>query len=116
MKQSPAFTINHHKSKLSEIGKRVKDARQAKGMKQTELAELIGISSKTISAIEVGRVEPSISQMLALSSALEEPLGYFVGETVGSVESKMDRIKEELESIRELMALTEAKKAVRSRS
>ncbi len=106
------FTIKSFKAQLNELGDRVKNARQARGMTQGELGELIGTSSKTISAIEVGRVEPSITQMQALAAVLEEPIGYFVGETSSSVASKIERVTDELEEIRKLIELTKAKQAV----
>lgn len=89
---------------------RIKQARQSKGMTQNELADYLDVSPKTISAIEVGRVEPSISQIQAFSAVLEEPVGYFTGEGASSVESKMDRIASELEDIRKVINLIRAKK------
>jgi len=106
------YTIKAFKGQLTQVGERVKNARQARGMTQGELGAYIGTSSKTISAIEVGRVEPSITQMQALSAMLEEPIGYFVGETASSVESKIERVTDELEEIRRLIELTKAKQTV----
>lgn len=110
--QQQPYSIQTFKDRLSQIGERVKRARQARGMTQGELGNIIGISSKTISAIEVARVEPSITQMQAISQVLEEPLGYFVGETASSVESKIERVTDELEEIRKLIELTKAKQDV----
>ncbi|MCD8485024.1 helix-turn-helix domain-containing protein [Candidatus Woesebacteria bacterium] len=110
--QQHPYTIQAFKSRLNQVGERIKIARQARGMTQGDLGKVIGISSKTISAIEVGRVEPSITQMQALSAVLEEPIGYFVGETASSVESKIERVTDELEEIRKLIELTKAKQAV----
>lgn len=104
------FNIKLIKAQIKEVGKRVKLARQNRGMTQDEVGELIGISPKTISAIEVGRVEPSISQMQAIAAVLEEPLGYFVGESTSVVESKMDRVATELEAIRKTLQLASLKK------
>ena len=103
------FSVDKYKAQVKEIGKRVKRARQAKGMTQFELADLIDVSSKTVSAIEVGRVEASISQMQALSAVLEEPIGYFTGEASELVESKLDRVAHELAEIRRVMDLVRAK-------
>lgn len=105
-----SFTIKHFKKSLPSVGQKIKLARQAKGMTQGELGEMIGISAKTVSAIEVGRVEPAVSHMQALAAVLEEPIGYFVGENASSVESKMERVAAELEEIRKTMELIQLKK------
>ncbi len=104
------LSVASFKKGLVAVGKRVKDARQGKGMTQNELAALMAVSPKTVSAIEVGRVEPSISQMQSLAAVLEEPVGYFVGEGASSVESKMARVATELAEIRKVMATIQAKK------
>lgn len=56
---------------LSEIGKRVKQARQAKGLSQMELAEAIGISVSFLSNIEVGRQSMNIKTLIAISDTLD---------------------------------------------
>ena len=56
---------------LSEIGKRVKQARQAKGLSQMELAEAVGISVSFLSNIEVGRQSMNIKTLIAISDTLD---------------------------------------------
>ena len=41
------------------IGARIKELRKLKGLKQSELAELVGIDSKHMSKLECGRCFPS---------------------------------------------------------
>lgn len=95
-------TVQDLRELVNEVGQRVKEARQNRGLTQTEVADMIGISSKTISAIEVGRVEPSVSQIHALSKALHQPIGYFVGETQSSIASHMATIERSLNEVRQL--------------
>ncbi len=109
------YTVLNFKKKLREVGNAVKRARQARGLTQSELADLVGISSKTVSAIEVGRVEPSISQVQAIAASLQEPIGYFVGEAGGSVEAKIEHVATELNEIRKLVQLIEAQKKAQKR-
>lgn len=97
------FLVDKYRDELKELGNRIKTARQARGMTQGEVANLIGVSSKTVSAIEVARVEPSISQMQAIAAVLKEPLGYFSGETASTVESKLNRVADELKQIESLL-------------
>lgn len=113
---SHPYTVKSFKKQLQEVGNAVKRARQSRGLTQSEMADLIGISAKTISAIEVGRVEPSISQIQAIAASLQEPVGYFVGEASSSVEAKIDHVAKELADIRKLMQLIEAQKKVKSAS
>lgn len=101
------YTISAFREQIKDIGQRIKTARQARGLTQGDLAELVQTSSKTVSSLEVGRVEPSVSQLMALSAVLQEPIGYFVGEDSSSVVSKFDRVAGELAEIRKLMDIIE---------
>ncbi|KGM92783.1 helix-turn-helix transcriptional regulator (plasmid) [Clostridium botulinum] len=59
---------------------RLKVARAERGINQTQLAELIGVSRQTISAIETGQFNPSAKLALILCIALNkkfEDLFYF---------------------------------------
>lgn len=59
---------------------RLKEARQAKGLSQAALAEMVGVSRNTISSIETGQFSPTAKLALILCIALEkkfEDLFYF---------------------------------------
>ena len=59
---------------------RLKVARAEKGLSQTQLAELVGVSSNTISSIETGQFNPTAKLALILCIALDkkfEDLFYF---------------------------------------
>lgn len=58
----------------------LKKVRTARGLSQTELAELVGVSRNTISSIETGQYQPSAKLALTLCIALDkkfEELFYF---------------------------------------
>ena len=58
----------------------LKAARQAKGLSQAELAQMVGVSRNTISSIEVGTFNPTAKLALILCIALDkkfEELFYF---------------------------------------
>ncbi len=58
----------------------LKQARSEKGMSQSELAELVGVSRNTISSIETGQFNPTAKLALILCIALDkkfEDLFYF---------------------------------------
>ena len=59
---------------------RLKVARAEKGLSQTQLAELVGVSRNTISSIETGQFNPTAKLSLILCIALDkkfEDLFYF---------------------------------------
>ena len=59
---------------------RLKVARAEKGLSQTQLAELVGVSRYTISSIETGQFNPTAKLALILCIALDkkfEELFYF---------------------------------------
>lgn len=59
---------------------RLKVARAEKGLSQTQLAELVGVSRNTISSLETGQFNPTAKLALILCIALDkkfEELFYF---------------------------------------
>lgn len=53
---------------------RLKAARAAKDLSQQQLADLIGVSRQTVSAIEKGDYNPTIRLCLAICHALDKTL------------------------------------------
>ena len=51
---------------------RLRAARAEKGLSQTQLAELVGVSRQTISSIETGQFNPTAKLALILCVALDE--------------------------------------------
>ena len=56
------------------INERMREARQRKGISQTELAKLIGVSRQTINMIENGDYNPTIALCLKICKALDKTL------------------------------------------
>ena len=56
------------------LNNRIKVFRAEKGISQTELAQAIGVSRKTISTIEVGRFIPSTVVALKIAQYFEVPV------------------------------------------
>ena len=53
---------------------RLKVARAEKGLSQTQLAEMVGVSRNTISSIETGQFNPTAKLALVLCTAVEKIL------------------------------------------
>ena len=52
----------------------LKEMREARGLTQAQLAELVGVSRKTINTVENGVFVPSTVIALKLAAALGEPV------------------------------------------
>jgi len=87
----------------TQLGKRIKEARLRTGMSQQQLADVVGVSDKTISAYEVGRVDPPLESLEKLSNATLHPIAYFIGDVQSNIEAKLDRIAHELSDIRQAL-------------
>ena len=59
------------------IAQVIQDARRKAGLKQSELAEKIGISEKHLSKIETGKNYPALDTFLKILSVLNLTLGDF---------------------------------------
>ena len=59
---------------MAELGNRIREAREAKGLTQAELAGLIGVSRKTVNTVENAVFVPSTVIALKLAEALGEPV------------------------------------------
>jgi putative transcriptional regulator len=57
-----------------QLRNRVREAREAKGLTQAQLADLIGTSRKTVYTVENGVFVPSTVIALKLARALGEPV------------------------------------------
>lgn len=66
------MTLNH------EIGNRVRIARRAMGLRQSDLAELTALPASHVSDIERGSLIPTIPTLRKISDALRRPLVYFL--------------------------------------
>lgn len=59
---------------------RLKEVREEKGLSQSQLAEMVGVSRNTVSSIETGQFSPTAKLALILCIALDkkfEDLFYF---------------------------------------
>lgn len=61
-------------------GKKMRDAREKKGLTTVQLGELIGVSQAMITRIETGTKEPSIVLLKAIAAALGVTAGELIDE------------------------------------
>ena len=60
------------------MGLKIRQIREAKGLTQSQPAELTDLSDRNISRIEVGRVYPEFSTVTAIADALGITLDYLI--------------------------------------
>ncbi len=60
------------------VAKRIKEAREWKGITQVRMAKLLNVARQTYLDIETGKTEPRISMLLQLTEITERSLVWFV--------------------------------------
>ena len=66
---------------MDTFGKKLREAREAKGFSQAELAKLISSYHSIIGKYERDEVKPTIDVVKKLAEGLETTAGYLLGET-----------------------------------
>jgi transcriptional regulator with XRE-family HTH domain len=64
-------------NRKEQLGLRIKELRRQAGLKQEQVAEAVGIDSKSLSRIEQGKHYPSLETLESLGDALKAPLREF---------------------------------------
>ena len=83
-----------------DIGKKLRDARNAAKLTQESAAESLGVSRQTVSNWETGLSVPDSDMLISLSEALETPVSTLLGENVAKQEAdELKAICEKLEVI-----------------
>lgn len=92
-----------------EIGKRLRIAREEAKMSQLQVGVAIGVSDKTISGYESGRISPPIDKLVHLADLFKKPITFFLGadpkdyrvaSRLRAVEMCLKEIKEQLTQIK----------------
>ena len=91
------------------IGNNLKKLRTKKGLKQSELAELVGVEDKTISRIEVGGNFPSMDLLVRLAEALNCELVDFVNFSDKIIDSINELSKDDLKVLEKFVFLLKDK-------
>ncbi len=101
------------------IGQRIKMLRKKKGLSQTELAQMLGKSLRTVQKYETGEIEVSISVINQIAEILETSSTYLFGYESGTTQIKslsdvMDFLFK-LENVAEIDFHIDVKKPPRSK-
>jgi len=91
------------------LGKKIKQAREESRMSQLQLAVLLGLSDKTISGYETGRIEIPVKHLIQMCEIFKKPISYFIGadpreykltSRLRAVEISMREIRKQLNEIK----------------
>jgi transcriptional regulator with XRE-family HTH domain len=64
---------------MDELAERIKSARGEARMSQLQVGVALGVSDKTISGYEAGRIAPPIDKLLLLADLFKKPITFFLG-------------------------------------
>ncbi len=64
---------------MEQVGGKIKSAREEAKLSQLQVGVVLGVSDKTISGYESGRICPPIDKLKQLSDLLKKPITYFLG-------------------------------------
>ena len=84
---------------------RIKDLREDKDMRQSDLARETGIDQRTISNYETGKTAPDAYALIKLADFFEVSIDYLVGRTSNDLSNNakrakiIDRIKKDLDEL-----------------
>ncbi len=90
---------------IPELAKRIKSARTAARLSQSELASHIGVSDKSISAYEQGRSTPPFEKLKKIATFTNHPLAYFTEDDNenATISSKLASVERKLQEIKEIL-------------
>lgn len=92
-----------------ELGKRIKTAREEARMSQLQVGVSLGVSDKTISGYESGRISPPIDKLVSIADLFKKPITFFlgadprdykVGSRLRAVEIALNEIRTQLKEIK----------------
>ena len=72
-----SFETEKHTTGQIDLGTRLKELRMKRGLSQTELAKLVGVTPSTISQVESRLIYPSLPALLKMAEVLSVEIGTF---------------------------------------
>jgi transcriptional regulator with XRE-family HTH domain len=94
---------------MEELGKKIRIARLEAGLSQMQVGVSLGLTDKTISGYEAGRISPPFDKLLMIADLFKKPITYFLGadpkeykvaSRLRAVEVALREIRKQLNEIR----------------
>ncbi len=73
------------------MGNRIRDLREDKGMRQSDLAKAVGIDQRTISNYEIGKTNPDSDALIKLADFFGVSIDYLLGRTNYNTSTNQER-------------------------
>ena len=95
---------------LSQLARRIREARVESRLSQADLAKGIGVSDKSVSSYEQGRSTPPFEKLKKIADSTNHPINYFTDDNsaYATIAQKLTAIERELSEVKKLFK--EAKK------
>jgi transcriptional regulator with XRE-family HTH domain len=90
--------------KHDRLGEKIKQARVARGLRQLDLAKLVGVSAQSISAFESGRIPPAPEYLELIAHHTGRPLHVFTGQRVSEALVRIDEMIGELKELKNILS------------
>lgn len=89
---------------MPKLGQKIKEARRKRDITQEELAKAIGVTDKSISAYESGRITPPLYVLQKIAHKTDHSVSYFVQDTAEStILAKLTEIEQQFAEIKDLL-------------
>lgn len=89
---------------MVKLGDKIKQARKIRRITQEELAQVVGVSDKSISAYESDRINPPLNVLEKIAETTEQSLSYFLDDNPESaILNKLKDIEKQFKEIKELL-------------
>jgi len=96
-------------SLIKEMGEKIKAARIEARLSQLKVGMALGVTDKTISGYESGRIAPPVDKLIVLADLFKKPIGFFLGadprdykvaSRLRAVEVSLKEVKRQLNEIK----------------
>lgn len=101
MREAAAAMARNNKT----LGERIKEARDARGWKQKDLAAKVNVEPMTVSRWERGVNQPDMDTLRVVAQVTQMPLAFFVEErqVIASTEERLSRLETQLAAVTRLV-------------
>ncbi|MCL2391224.1 MAG: helix-turn-helix domain-containing protein [Oscillospiraceae bacterium] len=74
---------------MSDVGDRLSELRKNRGLKQSDVSELINVSASSISSYERGKRDPNFDVLTDLSEVYDVTIDYILGKTSSDISPRI---------------------------